>query len=213
MLMAGINSYEEGLTVFGAIISLVALVFLTVSLGFGTKRVPDDHIRILHRSGEPFRILEEGTHYVAEFKPFDDANFSCRPRINSRVPGQDAIADGVAKWAQIGPRGSAFEISVDTQWKLICTPEGILKAWEYTKRNLDTVKLESGIYQRHVVPIVDEAISACEPEISEDDGRESIKDYYSAGEGGRCVQNMLASHDSEMVEIQNVSGWQVRFDR
>ena len=211
--MAGIDSYNEGLTVFGAIIGLVSLVFLTLFLGFGTKRVPDDHIRVLHRGGEPFRILEEGTHYVAEFKPFDDANFSCRPRINSRVPGQDTIADGVAKWAQIGDRETSFEIGVDTQWNLICTPEGVLEAWKYSKRNFDAVKLESAIYQRVVVPAVNKVISKCAPSnISEETEREDIEKWYSSGEGSKCVQNFLDRQEDKMVEIYDVSGWQVVFD-
>ena len=154
LLMAASLNHETYGEAYPAlyVLSGIMLILTIVFVFLGMQRVPDNHVRVLSRSGEPFKVLEEGQHYVAEFIPYQSSNFSCRPRISGYIPGQDTITDGVAKWAEIGKtRETIFYVKADFLWNLICDEESALRAWNIVARNKDSVKLEDKLFQSHVV--------------------------------------------------------------
>ena len=61
------TSVKEALVWTLAVIALIGfLVTFIVGITGAIKRVPEDHVRVLSRSGESFRVLDNGTYWVWE---------------------------------------------------------------------------------------------------------------------------------------------------
>ena len=192
------------------VLSGIMLILTIVFVFLGMQRVPDNHIRILSRSGEPFKVLDEGQHYVAEFVPYQSTNFSCRPRISSYIPGQDTIIDGAAKWAEIGKtRETSFYVKSDFLWNLNCDKESALRAYNIVARNKDRVKIEDKLFQSHVVPFTHQAIQRCQPAVTKTTTPEDVKRYYEKL-GEKCVRRFIAQK-SKTISVHAIGNWDVRY--
>ena len=175
-------------------------------------RVPEDHIRVLHRSGEPFMVLKQGIHYIPEFIGYNESNFSCRPRQYDYGPGKDTVTDGTAKWAEIGDiRGNNFYLNAVFDWSLKCDAESIIRNFDTVKRDFSTTKAENKIFLQSFVQHSHAAIKECAPHIEKQTDIDEIESWYATSDAEQCVMESMKAK-APYLNIYGVSDWQVRYN-
>ena len=205
------NALECFCFIAGATCLLAGLV--VILLGFSSiKRVPEDHVRVLSRSGEPFRVMESGVHMVWEIIPYDDHNISRRWRSSSFSPGEGETRDGTQQPALVRENGETYHVNLTVDWRLRSDDENVIQAWEAVRRhsrdNGSGAKLEDRLWHREASDIVKKALEDCLENISIAKADESheyshietcVEDRFSVLNEKRYVEESTA-----LYEIQNV---------
>lgn len=193
------------MSVLGAIV--------TAGLTFSSmKRVPEDHIRVLSRSGEIFRVLDSGQHFVWEIVPYNSHNISRRWRSSSFLPAEGETRDGLQEpLTAETENGKKYKVNLTVEWRLKSDGEYVNMAWHAVRRHArenDTpgAKLEDRLWHKETASIVKETLESCLENHSIAKAKES--GVYEAIE--RCVENRFYSQNKRRYDHDDTSFYEIR---
>ena len=194
-----------------AIAAIGFLVVFSLGITSSIKRVPEDHVRVLSRSGESFRILDNGTYWIWEVIPFDEHNISRRWRTSSFSPAEGETRDGVQKLVNIDENGQDWDVNVTVDWRIKSDGEYIESAWHTVRRHSRELnpgaKLEDRMWHKEVADNVREAVENC----SDNHIFSTAETSEELNEIERCIEKEFAkisdfryrNEDASLYEVRN----------
>ena len=198
-----------------AFMALMCLIMGVIGTATSIKRIPEDHVRILSRGGEVFRVLDDGYHYMWEIIPYDEYNLSRRWRTSSFTPAEGETVDGIQWPIIIEEDGRDRGVNVTVDWRIKSDGEYIESAWQSIRRhsrenNNPGAKLEDRMWHKEVAPSVRDAVAQC----SEEEGYVFYKAKTTSdfNEIERCIEGRFDGiitfredrRDTSLYEIRNV---------
>ena len=204
------TSVKEALVWTLAVLALIGcLVTFIVGITGAIKRVPEDHVRVLSRSGESFRVLDNGTYWVWEIVPFNEHNISRRWRTSSFSPAEGETRDGIQSLVNIRGKHGDLAVNVTVDWRIKSDGKYIEAAWDTVRRHSRALnpgaKLEDRMWHKEVSDSVREAVQNCSEHIFL--GADTAAELIPIE---RCVERKFEEISEFRYENEDASFYEIR---